>query len=75
MSRTRNVAKPDIADEIRRVQKIQALLIAVHYAANEEAEFDVSDALAVICVLIEQSLAGLDRLEASIGQEAFNGRK
>lgn len=56
---------PDIADEIRRLQKTQALLIAVQFAANYEAEFDVSDALAVIVALIDDSLASLDRLEAA----------
>jgi hypothetical protein len=56
---------PDIADEIRRLQKTQAVLIAVQFAANHEAEFDVSDALAVIVTLVDNSLAGLDRLEAA----------
>jgi hypothetical protein len=55
---------PDISAEIRRLQKTQALLIAVQFAVNHEAEFDVSDALAVIVVLVTESLAGLDRLEA-----------
>lgn len=55
-----------IGDEIRRLQNTQALLIAVHYAANEEAEFDVSDALAVIVALIGESLAALDRLEGAL---------
>jgi len=58
----------DIGDEIRRLQKMQALLIAVHYAANEEVEFDVSDALAVIVALVDESLAGLDQLEAAHGR-------
>jgi hypothetical protein len=57
--------QPSIADQIRRLQKTQALLIAVQFAANHEAEFDVSDALAVVVTLINDSLAGLDRLEAS----------
>ena len=56
---------PTMLDEIRRLQKARALLIAVHFAANHEAEFDVSDALAIILVLLAESLAGLDRLEAS----------
>ena len=55
----------DVANEIRRLQKTQAVLIAVQFAANHDAEFDVSDALAVIVALIDDSLAGLDRLEAS----------
>ena len=52
-----------INDEIRRLQKTQALLICVQYAANDEVDFDVADALAVIVKLIDKSLAGLDRLE------------
>jgi glutamine synthetase adenylyltransferase len=55
---------PSMLDEIRRLQKTHALLIAVQFAANHEVEFDVSDALAVIVVLVTQSIAGLDRLEA-----------
>jgi len=61
----RRKPRPDIADEIRRLQKTQALLIAVHHAANEEVEFDVSDAIAVIVALVEDSLRGLDQLEAT----------
>jgi len=56
---------PDISAEIRRLQKTQALLIAVHFAADHDAEFDVSDALAVIIVLVTESLASLDQLEPS----------
>jgi hypothetical protein len=67
VSRANKAAKPDIINEIRRLQKISALLIAVHFAANEEVEFDVSDALAVIVGLVAESLRGLDLLEASIG--------
>jgi hypothetical protein len=57
--------QPEIADEIRRLQKIQALLLAVQFAANHEAEFDVADALAAIAALVDESLSGLDRLEAA----------
>lgn len=53
----------DLGDEIRRLQKIQALLIAVQYAANDEVEFDTSDALAVIVALVDESLSGFDHLE------------
>ncbi len=56
---------PGISTEIRRLQKTHALLIAIQFAANHEAEFDVSDALAAILVLVEESLAGLDRLEVA----------
>jgi hypothetical protein len=69
VSRARGKAKPDLAIEIRRLQKTQALLIAIQYAANHECEFDVSDALAVIVELNEESLIGLDRLEVTCGRE------
>lgn len=73
MSR-RNRPQPDIGDEIRRLQKTQALLIAVQFAANHEADdLDVSDAIAAIIVLVEQSLAGLDEFEAAAGKEARHG--
>lgn len=51
-------------DDLERKQKTQAVLIAVQFAANHKVEFDVSDALAVVLVLMTESLAGLDRLEA-----------
>lgn len=51
--------------EIGRLRKTHALLVAVQFAANHEAEFDVSDALAVVVALIGESLAGLDRLETA----------
>jgi len=54
-----------IGDEIRRLHKTHALLIAIQFAANHEAEFDVSDALAVIVALVHESIAGLDRTEAA----------
>ena len=79
MSRAKK-AKPvaqeehDIGDEIRRLQKTHALLIAVQFAANHDAEdLDVSDAIAAIIVLVEESLAGLDRLETAAGKEARHG--
>ena len=59
MSRTIN-------DEIRRLQKTQALLIAVQLAADDEVDFDVADALAVIVKLIDSSITGLDRLAVSL---------
>jgi hypothetical protein len=52
-----------INDEIRRLQKTQALLICVQYAADDEVDFDVADALAVIVTLIDESIDGLDHLE------------
>lgn len=54
-----------ISGEIRRLHKTHAVLIAIQFAANHEAEFDVSDALAVVVALISESLTGLDRLEAT----------
>lgn len=53
-------------DEIRRLQKTQALLICVQYAADDEVDFDVADALAVIVTLIDDSIDGLDRLALDI---------
>jgi hypothetical protein len=52
-----------INDEIRQLQKTQALLICIQYAADDEIDFDVADALSVIVTLIDQSIDGLDRLE------------
>lgn len=54
-----------VGAEIGRLHKTHALLIAIQFAANHEAEFDVSDALAVVVALVGESLAGLDRLEAA----------
>lgn len=51
-----------ISEEIRRLQKMRALLIAVQFASNHDAEFDVSDALAAIIASIEESLRALDRI-------------
>lgn len=55
-----------INDEIRHLQKTQALLICVQYAADDEVDFDVADALAVIVTLIDESITGLDRLAVSL---------
>jgi hypothetical protein len=68
-SKTAGSAKNDIGGEIRRLQKIEALLICIHHAANEEIEVDVSDALAVACERIAESLEGLDRLELALGSK------
>lgn len=54
-----------INDETRRLQKVLAVLIALHAAVEEGAEFDVGDALAVLIPLVNEALAGLDRLEAA----------
>jgi hypothetical protein len=53
-------------DEIRRLQKTQALLICVQYAEDDDVDFDVADALAVIVTLIDESITGLDRLAVSL---------
>jgi hypothetical protein len=41
----------------------KALLVCIRCASGEEIDFDVSDALAVILMLLDESLAGVDRLE------------
>lgn len=56
---------PTIHDEMRRLQKVLAVLIAIQAAAGEDTEFDVADALAVVIPLLNQTLTGLDRLEVS----------
>lgn len=62
---------PSINDEIRRLQKTQALLICIKCAADEGVEFDVADALAIIVAMIEESLAALDRLETVVRKESL----
>ena len=57
--------KAAINAEIGQLHKTQALLIAVQFAANHDAVFDVSDALAAIVVRIEHSLTALDQAEAT----------
>ena len=56
---------PDLISCIRRLQKTYAVLVAVQFAANHDAEFDVSDALAVIVALVDVTLDDLDVLEVS----------
>jgi hypothetical protein len=51
----------------RAWQKIEALMVALEFAANHEAEFDVSDGLAGVITLIGQSLTALDTLEVRHG--------
>lgn len=61
-----NKRKPTtINDEMRRLQKVLAVLIALQAAAEGGAGFDIGDALAVVIPLVNESLAGLDRLEAT----------
>lgn len=57
----------------RAWQKIEALLIALEFAANHEAEFDVSDGLAGVITLIGQSLTAVDQVEA--GPEVSDGHE
>lgn len=59
--------KPDINAELRRLQKTMAVLICLQAAAEEGTEADMADALAVVVALVRESLASLDRLEASPG--------
>jgi len=55
--------KAAVGVEVRHLHKTHALLIAVQFAANHEADFDVSDALAVIRDRVEQSIARLAAAE------------
>jgi hypothetical protein len=57
-----NTVSAVLSEELRRLQKTRALLIAVQFASNHDAEFDVSDALAAIIASIEESLRALDRI-------------
>jgi hypothetical protein len=57
--------RSDLNDCMRHLQKTRALLVAVQFAANHEAEFDVSDALAVIVAVVDDALDDLDLLEVS----------
>lgn len=60
---------PAINDEMRRLQKVVAVLIAIQVAAEEDTEFNVADALAVVIALANETLAGLDRIEVTRGRE------
>lgn len=62
----RKELKEAFTDEVRRLQKAQALLIATQFAAIHEVEFDASDAMAAILTMVEQALLGLDRLEIAL---------
>lgn len=57
------MSRSDISTTIRQLQKIEALMIAVQDAANHDVEFDVSDAMAAILVLLGQTLTELDQVE------------
>lgn len=45
--------------------RAMAIVIACQTAAEEGADFDVPDVLAVVAALLGESLRGLDRLEAA----------
>ncbi len=62
----REELKEAFTDEVRRLQKAQALLIATQFAANHEVKFDASDAMAAILTMVEQTLVGLDQLEVAL---------
>lgn len=51
--------KAGIGAELGQLHKTNALLIATQFAANHDAEFDVSDAIAVIIERVEQTIATL----------------
>lgn len=54
--------KVGIEAELGRLHKTNALLIAAQFAANHEAEFDVSDAIAAIIERVDQHIEALDEL-------------
>lgn len=64
MSRNRK-APAMLNGETRRLQQAMAIVIACQTAAEEGADFDVPDVLAVVAALLGESLRGLDRLEAA----------
>lgn len=55
--------KPASHTEVRKLQRIQAVLICMQYATNEGAEFDVADALLVVIELLDEALASVDAVE------------
>lgn len=65
MSRRNQTKRPTLNDQIRRLQKTHALLIAIQHAANYDVDFSVSDSLIVVLALVDETLRGLDRLEVS----------
>lgn len=63
-------AQLDPADEIRRFQKLSALLAclqhAVNYDVSDDLQVDVSDALAAVVLLIDHEIDSLDRLATPV---------
>jgi hypothetical protein len=66
IARTNEAAKQSFDQCVRDLQKIEALLIAVQYAANYDVEFDVADALLSILGQTEKLLLALDQLETVV---------
>jgi hypothetical protein len=58
--------KPTPHAEIRKLQRIQAVLICMQHAANQGAEFDVADALLVVIELMDDALASVDALDVPV---------
>jgi hypothetical protein len=54
--------KSSVEDELGRLHKTCALLIATQFAASHECEFDASDALAAIIERVERHIETLDEL-------------
>lgn len=70
MNRAKGKVKPDLLNtEIRRLQRTLAVLVCMQVAAAEGTDADLGDALSVVVALVEESLAGLDRLEVTNGRE------
>lgn len=59
--------KAGVEEEIGRLHKTNALLIATQFAANHECEFDASDAMAAIIERVEQTIETLDQLCTEAG--------
>lgn len=53
--------KKAVGRELGKLHKTHELLIAIQFAANHDCEFDVSDALVVICKRVARSIERLDR--------------
>jgi hypothetical protein len=66
---------PDINVEIRRLQKTHALLLSIQHSANYDVKFSVADALSVVVALVDESIAGLDQLELTLGKEGSHAKR
>jgi hypothetical protein len=60
--------KAGVSEELGRLHKTNALLIATQFAANHECEFDASDAMAAIIERVDQHIETLDRLCLEVSQ-------